>query len=109
MSLSELKILKCTAKELADATSAEVEQWRTDCRCVDGVVLQTALFHFPRYPEYILQHIQDLPSSEPNRSLKSALLLYAGYLIQMHNMNSRKVQKEGIETSVNRATQLNQE
>ena len=48
-----------------------------------------------RYPEYILQHILQLPSTEPARSLKAALLLYGGYLIQMHNMNSRSVQKEG--------------
>jgi hypothetical protein len=29
---SELEVLKETAKELSDATSAEVDQWRTDGR-----------------------------------------------------------------------------
>lgn len=48
-----------------------------------------------RYPEYVLQHILELPSTEPGKSLKAAILLYSGFLIQLHNMNSRKVQRDG--------------
>lgn len=81
VSLPELKILKKTAKELADATITELEQWRTD----------------KRYPEYVLQHMENLASNEPHRNLKCAMLLYAGYLIKMHNMNSRTVQREGLQ------------
>ncbi len=36
-----------------------------------------------RYSDYVLEHVPELPSNEPDRSLKAAILLYAGYLIQM--------------------------
>ena len=48
-----------------------------------------------RYPEYVLQHIYHLPMKDPQRSLKAAMLLYASFLINMHNMNSRALEKEG--------------
>lgn len=58
---------------------------------------QTLFVTACRYPEYVIQHMDGLPGTEPNRSLKAALLLYAAYLIQLHNMNSRKVQREGTQ------------
>lgn len=52
-----------------------------------------------RYPEYVLQHIHLLPTKDPQRSLKAAMLLYASFLIKMHNMSSKALEKEGIPNS----------
>ena len=55
------------------------------------------MYVFPvhRYPKYVLQHIHLLPSKDPQRSLKAAMLLYASFLIKMHNMTSKALEKEG--------------
>lgn len=48
-----------------------------------------------RYPEYVLQHVHLIPTKEPQKSLKAAILLYTSFLIKMHNMSSRTLEKEG--------------
>ena len=54
----------------------------------------------PRYPEYCLQRIPLLPTKDPQKSLKAAMLLYASFLIKMHNMSPKALEKEGILYSV---------
>ena len=48
-----------------------------------------------RYPEYVLRHVSSLPTTEPMKSLKAAVLLFAYCLIKMHNMSAKAFQKEG--------------
>lgn len=79
VSLEEIRILKKTGKVFTKATVDDIASWRAD----------------ERYPEYVLQHLSSLPTREPHRSLRAALLLYASFLIEMHRMNPRLFEKRG--------------
>ena len=49
-----------------------------------------------RYPAYVLSHIPNLPTLEPERSLKAGLLLYTSWLIQLYTHNHRAFEKKGV-------------
>ena len=51
---------------------------------------------FCSYPGYVLSRIPSIPSSEPERGLKAAILLYCGWLIQMYMKNQRDLEKKGL-------------
>lgn len=52
-----------------------------------------------RYPEYVLQHISNLPGEEPQRSLKAAILLYSSFLMTMFTTKSKTFEQEGVYTT----------
>lgn len=51
------------------------------------------------YPGYVLSRIPSIPTSEPERGLKAAILLYCGWLIQMYMQNQRDFEKKGLSPS----------
>lgn len=55
--------------------------------------MEIHLWH--RYPNYILEHVSTLPSTEPQSSLKAAILLGLCCLMKMHNTPMRGFQKTG--------------
>ncbi|CAI8040406.1 DNA-directed RNA polymerase I subunit RPA49 [Geodia barretti] len=75
----DLRAVKETGKVLTSASREELEQWRDKAT----------------YPGYVLSRIPSIPSSEPERGLKAAILLYCGWLIQMYMKNQRDLEKKG--------------
>ena len=106
ISLGEFKVLKKAAKVFTKATAADISRWREEKRYMTqwGIVCKKFCLVFtkcscyvivPRYPEYCLQHIHLLPTKDPQKSLKAAMLLYTSFLIKMHNMSPKALEKEG--------------
>jgi DNA-directed RNA polymerase I subunit RPA49 len=83
ISLVDLAAVQVTGQVFTAATKEDIDQWRQQAK----------------YPEYILSHVANLPSSEPERSLKASLLLYCNWLIQMYTQTHRGFEKKGLQLS----------
>jgi DNA-directed RNA polymerase I subunit RPA49 len=83
ISLEDLRAVKETGKVLTSASKEELVQWRDKAT----------------YPGYVLSRIPSIPSSEPERGLKAAILLYCGWLIRMYMKNQRDFEKKGLQLS----------
>jgi DNA-directed RNA polymerase I subunit RPA49 len=83
ISLDDLRAVKMAGKVLTSASGEELAQWAEQAT----------------YPGYVLSHIPSIPSSEPERGLKAAMLLYCGWLIQMYTQNFRNFEKKGLQLS----------